>query len=603
MKGIILAAGFGNRMSPLTNDTHKTLLKVNGEAIMDRIVTSLVHNGVTNIVIVTGYRAVELQKHLLDNFQMVNFEFINNPRYRETNNIFSLALAFEQIVLDDDILLIESDLIFTDDVIGQAIHSPFENVALVSPYTIGLDGTVVQVSGNKISNIYPPHLQDEKFDLFDKFKTLNIYKFSKEFCVNEFKKLLVYYAQTIDDNCYYELILGILIYMQRQDIHCEIVDNHKWVEVDDPNDLLGAEFTFNKENRLAILEGSFGGYWNFDVLDFCFIRNMYFPTDSMIAEFKNNLAGLLHNYGSKQFILNRKLSYVLQCKEERLLALNGASQIYPVISGLLKGKKALIPDPTFGEYQRIFDTIETYSDRVGVNRREVESKIPKNEVIVFVNPNNPSGSVISTDWIISVINKYPEKFFIVDESFIEFSDEKSILDFLETESRKNVLVLRSMSKNYGLPGIRLGFVYTCDLDLHKIMSGQIPIWNLNAMAEFYLEIILKYKRDLSDSFLRTKADREEFSKALQNLDIIEKVFPSGGDFIMVETKNNDAIKGLVQFLLVNEAIYIKEITDKFADPDKRYYRMAVRLPEENLRLVEAITVFEKSIMTKSLLSK
>ena len=202
-----------------------------------------------------------------------------------------------------------------------------------------------------------------------------------------------------------------------------------------------------------------------------------------------------------------------------------------------------------------------------------------------------------------MINKYPEKFFIVDESFIEFSDEKSILDFLETESRKNVLVLRSMSKNYGLPGIRLGFVYTCDLDLHKTMSGQIPIWNLNAMAEFYLEIILKYKRDLSLSFLRTKADREEFSRALQNLKIIDKVFTSGGDFIMVETKNNDDIKGLVQFLLVNEAIYIKEITDKFADPDKRYYRMAVRLPEENFRLVEAISVFEKSIMTKSLISK
>ena len=603
MKALILAAGFGNRMSPLTNNTHKTLLKINGEAIMDRIVSSLLQNGVEKIVIVTGYRVEELIAHLDKNFPAVAFEYVHNPRYRETNNIFSLALAFEQIALDDDILLIESDLIYTPDVIAQAINSPHDNVALVSPYTTGLDGTVVQISGHKIISIFPPHLQDEKFDLFDKYKTLNIYKFSQTFCVNEFKKLLVYYAQTIDDNCYYELILGILIYMQRQDIFCEVIDNHKWVEVDDPNDFMGAEFVFNKERRLNILEENFGGYWNYDVLDFCFIRNMYFPTESMIAEFKNNLAGLLHNYGSKQYILNRKLSYVLQFKEERLLTLNGASQIYPVISGMLKGKKVLIPDPTFGEYQRIFDTIETYSDRVGVDRKEVESKIPNNEVIVFVNPNNPSGSVISTDWIISIINKYPEKFFIVDESFIEFSDEKSILDFLETDPRKNVLVLRSMSKNYGLPGIRLGFVYTCDLDLHKTMSDQIPIWNLNAMAEFYLEIILKYKRDLSDSFLRTKADREEFSKALQNLDIIDKVFPSGGDFIMVETKNNDAIKGLVQYLLVNEAIYIKEITDKFADPDKRYYRMAVRLPEENLRLVEAMSVFEKSILAKSLLSK
>lgn len=598
MKGIILAAGFGNRMSPLTNDTHKTLLKVNGEPIMDRIVNSLIHNGVTNIVIVTGYKEEELREHLLANFKQVHFEFINNPRYRETNNIFSLALAFEQIDLNDDILLIESDLIYTDDVIGQAIHSPFENVALVSPYITGLDGTVVKVSGNKITNIYPPHLQDEKFNLFDKFKTLNIYKFSKEFCVNEFKKLLVYYAQAIDANCYYELILGILIYMQRQDIHCEIVDNRKWVEVDDPNDLAGAEFTFNKESRLSILEGSFGGYWNYDVLDFYFIRNMYFPTESMIAELRNNLSGLLINYGSKQSLLNRKLSYVLQCKEERLIALNGASQIYPVLSNYFKTKKVLIPDPTFGEYSRIFDTIEKYTDSSLLEFNEIESKILGNDVIVLVNPNNPTGKVLSTDWIITLVNKYPEKYFILDESFIEFSDENSILDYLENEPRYNVLVLRSMSKNYGLPGIRLGFIYTCDLDLHKRISGEIPIWNLNAIAEFYLEIILKNKRSLANSFIRTKNDRDEFANELNNLDIVQKVFPSGGNFIMFETKNTVEIKGLVKYLLVYKNIYIKEVTDKFADPEKRYYRAAVRLPEENQRLIEAIVEFEKSTLPK-----
>ena len=596
MKGLILAAGFGNRMSPLTDNTHKTLLKVNGEAIMDRIVSSLIQNGVNKIVIVTGYRSEELTAHLRINFENVEFEFIHNDRYRETNNIFSLALAFDQISLDDDILLIESDLIYTPDVIERAITSPYDNVALVSAYKTGLDGTVVKISGNRIVSIYPPHLQDEKFDLFDKYKTLNIYKFSKEFCNNEFKKLLVYYAKAIDDNCYYELILGILIYMQRQVIFCEIIDNEKWVEVDDPNDLLGAEFSFDKQNRLAMLEESFGGYWNYEVLDFCFIRNMYFPTKSMIAELKNNLSGLLTNYGSKQNHLNRKLSYVLQCKEERLIALNGASQIYPIISELLKGRKVLLPDPTFGEYQRIFDKIETYDDRVGVNRKEIEGKISRNEIIVFVNPNNPSGTVISTDWVIALINEYPEKLFILDESFIEFTNEKSILDFLEKDGAKNVLVLRSMSKNYGLPGIRLGFVYTCDLNLHKKMSSQIPIWNLNSMAEFYLEIILKNKRALSNSFERTKSDREEFSKSLQKLRIVEQVFPSGGDFILIQTKDNDEIKRLVQYLLVNDSIYIKEVTDKFSEPEHRYYRLAVRIPDENKRLIDAISVFEKSIM-------
>jgi histidinol-phosphate/aromatic aminotransferase/cobyric acid decarboxylase-like protein/choline kinase len=599
MKGLILAAGFGNRMSPLTDNTHKTLLKINGEAIMNRIVSSLIQNGVNKIVIVTGYRAEELRNHLHTHFPKTEFEYVHNARYRETNNIFSLALAFEQIALDDDILLIESDLIYTADVIEKVIKSPYDNVALVSPYATGLDGTVVQISGHRITSIYPPHLQDEKFDLFDKYKTLNIYKFSQYFCANEFKKLLVYYAQTIDDNCYYELILGILIYMQRQDIFCEVIENEKWVEVDDPNDFMGAEFVFNKENRLAILEESFGGYWNYDVLDFCFIRNMYFPTESMIAEIRNNLSLLLTNYGSKQSLLNKKLSYVLQCDPSRLLALNGASQIYPILSTLFKEKKILLPDPSFGEYQRIFVASETYGDRIGVDTEEVEAKIDANDVVVFVNPNNPSGSILSTEWLLTLIDEYKQKFFIIDESFIEFSDQPSIMDFLEREPRPNVIVLRSMSKSYGLPGIRLGFVYTCDEDLLKQMSRQIPIWNLNAVAEFYLEIILKNKRALANSFAATKKDRAEFTAALQKLSIFDKVYPSGADFILVRTAtDNDAIRGLVEYLLVNDSIYIKDVTDKFAETGKRFYRMAVRLPEEHSLLIEAITRFEKSLSSQ-----
>ena len=498
--------------------------------------------------------------------------------------------------MDEDILLIESDLIYTSDVIEQAINSKYDNVALVSPYTTGLDGTVVQISGNKITSIFPPHLQDEKFNLFDKYKTLNIYKFSKEFCINEFKKLLVYYAKAIDDNCYYELILGILIYMQRQDIFCEIIGNDKWVEVDDPNDFVGAEFSFNKENRLSILEESFGGYWNFDVLDFCFIRNMYFPTESMIAEIRNNLPLLITNYGSKQSLLNKKLSYVLQCKPDCLLALNGAAQIYPILETILHEKTVLIPNPTFGEYQRIFPGAITYGDKIGVNQAEVEDKLKNVDVVVFVNPNNPSGSILSIEWLMTLIDKYPNKFFIIDESFIEFSDEKSAIDFLETVPRNNVLIIRSMSKSYGLPGIRLGFAYTCDHNLLKQMTKQIPIWNLNAVAEFFLEIILKNKRALQNSFIQTKKDREAFVKSLQTLKIFDTVFHSGANFLLIRTiEKNTAIKGLVQYLLVNDSIYIKEVSDKFEDKDAYFFRIAVRLPKENDKLIEAIKRFERTL--------
>ena len=588
MKAVILAAGYGGRMSPLTKEIHKTLLKVNGDRIMDLIIKSLIDNNIKDIVIVTGYKEEQLKNHLINNFNNIVFQFIHNEKYATTNNIFSLALAFEQIKFDKDIIMIESDLIYSSDVIEKAINSKFKNLALVSPYKIGMDGTVVEVLDNKIIGLYPPHLQGENFNLFDKFKTLNIYKFSKEFCENEFKKLLVYYAKSIDDNCYYELILGILIYMQRQEIFCEIVDNEKWVEVDDPNDLIGAEFHFNKKNRISILEDSFGGYWSYDIIDFCFIRNMYFPTKSMLAEMKNNLPSLMENYGSKQKVLNKKLSYVLQYKKENLIALNGAAQIYPIISDLIKNEEILIPDPGFGEYDRMFNVKDTYIDNGEFDTNLIEDKIKNISNIVFVNPNNPTGTMLKTSWILSMIDTYPDKFFIVDESFIEFSDENSVVDDLEINSRNNVIVIRSMSKTYGLPGIRLGFIYSCNAKLILNISSKVPIWNLNSMTEFFMEIILKNKTALEKSIDKTKIDRKSFIKSLNDLEFVEKAYNSGANFILFKTNSKLSVINLADNLIQNHSIYIKDVSNKFNTKTNTYFRVAVRSPKDNNMLIKIL---------------
>ena len=80
--------------------------------------------------------------------------------------------------------------------------------------------------------------------------------------------------------------------------------------------------------------------------------------------------------------------------------------------------------------------------------------------------------MLKTSWILKMIDNYPNKFFIVDESFIEFSDENSIIDHLELSPRNNVIVIRSMSKTYGLPGIRLGFIYSCNAKLISKISSR-----------------------------------------------------------------------------------------------------------------------------------
>lgn len=584
MKAIILAAGYGNRMRPLTDTCHKTMLTVAGKTIIGRIIDGLLENGISDMIIVTGYRADELTNYLRSAYPSIAFTFVHNAKYRETNNIYSMALAFEQCTIDSDIILIESDLLYRPEVITRLINSEYSNVALVDKFRSGMDGTVVTVEDKIITNVIPPHLQSESFDFSDKFKTLNIYKFSREFCETSFKKLLVYYANVIDNNCYYELILGILIYMQKETIHAEIIDGENWSEVDDPNDLQVAEFDFN-EHRKEILEYAFGGYWNYKVTDYCFIRNMHFPNASIISELRNVLPSLIHNYGSRQAILDRKMAWFLLCNESRVTALNGASQVYPVLKLRFSTCKALIPAPTFGEYTHIFTNYTTYSDHGCFDLNDVAEKAHSAECIVIVNPNNPTGTEFPTDWIISFAEKYPHKTIIVDESFIEFSDNHSIIPVLEKQPLSNVIVIKSLSKSLGIPGIRLGYVYSCDDAFNSFIKANMPIWNMNSIAEHFLEIILKHRNALKQSFVTTIRDREEFSEMLEKCSSVKKVFKSGANFLLVKLDGNrEAASELSRRFLSQHSIYIKDISSKFSD-GSGYIRLAVRLPEENRQFV------------------
>jgi histidinol-phosphate/aromatic aminotransferase/cobyric acid decarboxylase-like protein/choline kinase/trans-aconitate methyltransferase len=589
MKAIILAAGYGNRMRPLTDEIHKTLLSVNNKTIIDGIIDSLKVHEISEIVVVTGYLSDNLENYLLSKHPDLNFKFVNNPRFRETNNIYSLSLAINSIDIDDDLILIESDLIYEPSIIKKVINSKFGNVALVDKYRSGMDGTVVTVTENVITNIIPPHLQASNFDFSDKYKTLNIYKFSKEFSKTTFKQLLTYYATVIDDNCYYELILGVLIYMQRETIYAEFIEEEEWSEVDDPNDLNIAEFVFNKNQRKSILENSFGGYWNHDITDFCFIRNMYFPNNSMISDMKNSLSELIHNYGSRQSLLNQKLAYFLLFKKERTTLLNGASQVYPLLKEMYGELKVLIPSPTFGEYPRVFKNCETYKDKVGIDLQEIADKANKCQLVVFTNPNNPTGTIISTEWIYNFSRSNPAKMFIVDESFIDFSEEKTIIEALEKHPLSNVIVLKSLSKSLGIPGIRLGYVYSSNEDFTKRLNDSLPIWNSNSFAEYFLEIILKHRKSLSLSYINTKKDREEFAQLLEKQSFVAKVYPGNANYLLVKLrKNRKELGSIVNELLAKYSFYIKDVSEKF-DDGLSYIRLAVRLPVENKRLVTAMS--------------
>lgn len=156
MKAIILTAGYGRRMRPLSKDTHKTLLPIGDRLVIDWILDALLANGIRDLTVVTGYRADDIRAHLEQAYPTLDIGFVHNARYAQTNNIYSLALAFEQIPLDDDLLLVEGDLIFGPEVISRLLSSSHGNVALVDRYRSGMDGTVVSVADELVTDVIPP---------------------------------------------------------------------------------------------------------------------------------------------------------------------------------------------------------------------------------------------------------------------------------------------------------------------------------------------------------------------------------------------------------------------------------------------------------------
>ena len=577
---LILAAGFGNRMKPLTDTNHKTLLNVANETILGRILKKLEEENIYEIYIVTGYRDKQIKDYINDNFPQLDISYIHNSRYRETNNIYSLALALEQINTNKNLVLIESDLIFNKNVLKRLINANYSNAALVSKYSTGMDGTVVEVSNNYVTGVFPPHLHNDAFDFSNKYKTLNIYKFSSEFCKGDFLKFLTFYSSMIDESCYYELILGIVIYMNRISIAAVDVGITDWAEVDDPNDLSSAEYLFNVKDREKILENSHGGFWNYPIADYSYIRNFYYPTNSMFAHLRNSMKELIWNYGSSQEILNKKMSYLVGVQEKNIIALSGAAQIYPIIKNLFTNKKVCIPDITFGEYSRIFPEAIKYQDLLNADQ-SIEECIKKSELIIIVNPNNPSGKVYRTQDIYSWIKEYPNKYFLIDESFIEYSNEESIINKLEATYFDNVIVLKSLSKSHGIPGIRLGFVYTKNESIFKIIYENLPIWNLNSFAENYMEIALKFKSELADSFKIAKKDREYLIKNLKEISFISKVYDSAGSFVTFKIDNDEINKNLRSHLLLKHNIYIKKLNNSGLEKSN-YFRVAlVSKPEIN----------------------
>lgn len=244
MKALILAAGFGKRLRPLTNSVPKAMVEVNGVPLLINALNNLVDCNIKEIGIVVGHMAEYIQKHIGNKFRGTNITYFENKRYLETNNVVSLYQALSYV--DDDVLLLEADLFYHKELIEKLISGKGDCSIMVSPFNpFTMDGTVVTVDGDKVLSLILGAWQQEGFDYTDKKKTVNLYRFTKEFFQKKYKPLIEWYVHNVSENSYYEKVLGSLIYYRENEIYTVEIEESKWCEIDDLEDLERARKHFS----------------------------------------------------------------------------------------------------------------------------------------------------------------------------------------------------------------------------------------------------------------------------------------------------------------------------------------------------------------------
>lgn len=599
MQAIILAAGMGKRLKKLTNNNTKCMVKVNNKTIIERALESLDKVSLSKIIIVIGYKG-EILKEYIDSLDIhTPIQYIDNPIYNRTNNIYSLALAKEEMCLEDTLLL-ESDIVFEHTIIEEILMDKRKNLALVDKFASWMSGTCMELDGDdNIINFIPGKILDysekEKY-----FKTVNIYKFSKEFSKEIYVPFLEAYEKVMGDNEYYETVIKLIAMLGTNQIKGKRLTGQKWYEIDDVQDLDIAESIFKDtpEQKYESYTSRYGGYWRYpELLDFCYLVNPYYPSVRLMKEMKSNFEELIMQYPSGIRINSLLAANDFGVEQEHVVVGNGAAELIKILMENIDGKMGVIR-PTFEEYFNRYHDTEVYnvqSEDLKYRADDIIEYFDNKEVknIVLINPDNPSGNYILRKDIIRLLQwaKKKEIIVILDESFVDFVDceeEKTLIDEEIISEYNNLILIKSISKSYGVPGIRIGIMVSSNKNIISKVKKDISIWNMNSFAEFYMQIMNKYNEDYNTSLKKLATCRTELMMELRKIKYLQP-YESQANYIMCKI-NGISSKDLCSELL-KKNILVKDLSSKIKNGSE-YIRIAVRTHEENMVLCKEMAKIE-----------
>lgn len=591
----------GKRLGDLTKNNTKCMVPVNGTPLVERLMRQLEslpqEKRLNRIVIVTGYEGKKLQNYIESLHLSLPVEFVENPVYDTTNNIYSLYLA-KDYLLQDDTLLFESDLIFDTSLIHLLLDNPYPSLALVAKFESWMDGTVVTLDEDDNIKRFIPGAKFKYEEAEEYFKTVNIYKFGKEFSRTHYVPFLAAYSQALGNNEYYEQVLRVIALLDRPEIKALRLGNEAWYEIDDVQDLDIAESIFCEDaEKLPRLAARHGGYWRYPKMtDFSSFIHPYFPDDKLRSELSHNLDRLLQGYPSSRRINELLAAKIYELKQEYVCVGNGASELIQAYLTAAEGKVGLVL-PTFEEY---------------VNRIPAECLVPYRpaaadfsysaaeltafyadkgiSTLILINPGNPTGTLLGDADMKQLCAWTRENGIrlLADESFIDFAEGvEPLLNNAALAANPQLTVVKSISKACGVSGLRIGLLATADTDLLGTIRSAMPLWNINSVAEFFLQIFGKYGKRYAAACKALVEERKRFAAELATVPYL-RVLPSHGNYMLAEVLPPHTPAELAQTLLLRHNMLLRDCAGKAGTEGRALLRFAVRSTADNEKLLAAL---------------
>jgi threonine-phosphate decarboxylase len=268
---------------------------------------------------------------------------------------------------------------------------------------------------------------------------------------------------------------------------------------------------------------------------------------------------------------------------EGVMVTNGTTEAVYLIAAMFRESASIIPQPTYNEYAdacRIFNHIISYE------KNDELTELPNNRVYWICNPNNPSGNVLMKGFVDYVVRRSPRNTFVVDQSFEAYTQEALLIPH-EVQNLPNLLVLHSIGKTYGVPGLRLGYVTSHPATIRQLRSMRQP-WPTDALSLEAGEYLIEHGTPVSACMKEALEEAERLRTNLRHTDGI-RVFETKTTFMLCEILRESA-KELKQYLINEHGILIRDCSN-FQGLSDSFFRVASQTPEENDALVEAVRQF------------